>query len=215
MKIKSRATATRTIAKRITAPETRLDPNTGKNIVLLSYIDGSSYQQHNPTTKALFLYAAGTNEVGEVPDGLDRLQNHQFIVHTNDAGKAVGLDIIPNRLYRSGVVPKSQDGVTTMIVQYDLDGAVARVTQRPFNVRFEQSAAIILELDKLFASGKPVETSVRLGNLGRVVNTTENSVEIKLNAASRREATKPSDSKMDPDAMDEEGDEETAEVQSA
>jgi preprotein translocase subunit YajC len=185
MKINPRATHQRIIAKRITAPETLADPGTGKNIVLLSYIDSSSYQKHNPTTKGLFLYAAGTSEPGEVPDGLDRLQHHQFIVHLNAEDKAVGLDIVPNRLYRSGVIPKSQDGVTTLIVQYDLDGAVARVTQRPFNTRFEQSAAIIRELDQMIAKGQNIETSTRVGALGRVVNTTENSVEIKLNASIR------------------------------
>ena len=172
-------------ARRITAPETRKDPKSGKNIVLMSFIDAGSYQQHKPTTKDLFLYAAGTNQEGETPDGLDRLLHHQFVLHEDEKGKIIGLDIIPSRLYRSGVVPRSQEGVSTLIVQFDLDGAVARVTQRPFNVRFEQSAAIIRELDKLIAAGKAITTSVRLGNIGRVVNTTENSVEIKLNTSSK------------------------------
>jgi hypothetical protein len=202
--LKPRETHTRIVAKRITAPETRQDPGTGKSLVLLSYIDAASYQQHDPTTKPLFLYAAGTNEIGEVPDGLDRQQHHRYVVHRNANGKAIGLDIIPERLYRSGVVPKSMDGVTTLIVQYDLDGAVARVVQRPFNIRFEQSAAIIRELDKLIAEGKPIEASVRLSNLGRVVNTTENAVEIKLNAASRAEAVKRPGESIDPEDMDEE-----------
>ena len=183
MKVKPRATHERVAAKRITAPETRLDKKTNKNIVLLSYIDAGSYQRHCPTTKELFLYSAGTNEVGEIPDGLDRLLHHQYIIHKDSRGKAIGLDIIPNRLYRSGVVPRSQSEVNTLIIQFDLDGAVARVTQRPFNIRFEHSSAIIRELDKLIASGKTITTSVRLGNLGRVVNTTDNSVEIKINAS--------------------------------
>ena len=89
--------------------------------------------------------------------------HHQYRVHLNEGGKAIGLDIIPTRLYRSGVVPRSQEGVDTLKIQFDLDGAVARVIQRPFNVRFEQSAAVIDELMKLFAAGKAVTTSVRLG----------------------------------------------------
>lgn len=180
MKVNPRATSERVVAKRITAPETKPDPNTGRNIVLLSYIDAGSYQQHCATTRELFLYAAGSSEIGEVSDGLDRLMHHQFIIHKNAKGKAVGLDIIPSRMYRSGVIPKSQEGVSTLIVRYDLDGAVARVTQRPFNVRFDQSAAVIQELDRIITSGKAITTAMRVGNIGRVVATTPNSVEIKL-----------------------------------
>ena len=206
MKVKPRATHTRTVVKRITAPETRPDPITGKRIAMLSFIDGGSYQQHCPTTKDLFLYAAGSSEVGEVPDGLDRLLHHQFIVHKNEKGKAVGLDIVPSRLYRSGVVPKSQEGVTTLVIQYDLDGAVARVIQRPFNIRFDHSAAILRELDRLITAGKPIATSVRLGNLGRVVSTTENTVEVKLTNTASAQPTNNAQNAINTDDLSEEGD---------
>jgi hypothetical protein len=186
MKTAPRPTATRVIARRITAPETRPDAASGKKVPLLSYIDAGSYQQHKDTTKALFLYAAGSNEEGEVPDGLDRLLHHKYVVHLDKAGKSIGLDVIPARLYRSGVMPLKQEGVKTLIIQFLVGGAVARVTQRPFNVRFEQSAAVIQELDKLISAGKQIAPSMRLGTLGRVVNVTEDSVEVRLNAPARK-----------------------------
>lgn len=186
MKAKPRPTKSRVIARRITAPETKTDPSSGKRIALLSYIDAGSYQQHAPTTKDIFLYAAGSNEEGEVQNGMDRLLHHRFVVHLDAGGKAIGLDVIPDRLYRSGVTPTSQVDVKTLVIEYLMDGAVARVTQRPFNVRFEQSFAVIQELDKLIASGKPITTSMRLGELALVVGVTDNTVEVKLNASRRR-----------------------------
>ena len=90
-------------------------------------------------------------------------------------------------------------------MQFDLNGVVARVTQRPFNLRFEQSAAVIRELDRLFAAGKAITTSVRLANIGRVVNTTDNSVEIKLNAANQQPNTNPQNGMVNPDSIYEEG----------
>jgi hypothetical protein len=205
MKIAPRNTAKRSIAVRITAPETKVDPATGKKIPLLSYIDAGSYQQHKPTTKDLFLYAAGTNEEGEVPDGLDRLSHHKYVVHTDKDGKAIGLDVIPSRLYRSGVMPVKQEGVKTLIVQFLVNGAVARVTQRPFNVRFEQSHAVIQELDKLISAGKQITASMKLGEVGRVVSAAADAVEVKLNASRRRiqgEANTDTDDLQDDDVDD-------------
>lgn len=174
------------MARRITAPETRRDEKTGKRIALLSFIDSGSYQQHVNTTKDVFLYAAGQNLPGEPVDGLDRLINHQFVVHMDKHDKAIGLDVLPSRLYRSGVVPTSMLGVNTLIVRYDVGGAVATIVQRPFNVRAEHSAAVIEEIDKLIRDDKEITASMRLGNLGRVVNVTDNSVEVRLNKARSR-----------------------------
>jgi len=185
MKVKPRDTASRVAAVRITAPESRIHEKTGKKIALLSYMDSRSNRQHDPTTLDLFLYAAGTNEEGEIPDGLDRLADHHFTVHRNKSGKAIGLDIVPARLYRSNVIPVSQVDVKTLVVQFDLDGAVARVTQRPFNTRPAQSMAVIAELDKLISSGKPIHSGMRLGKVGRVQSTTDNSVEVRLLAGGR------------------------------
>jgi len=185
MKVKPRNTVSRVAAKRITAPEHRIHEKTGKKIAMLSYLDGRSNQRHDDTTLDLFLYAAGTNEEGEVPDGLDRLADHQFAVHHNENGKAIGLDIVPARLYRSSVIPTSQVDVKTLVVQYDLDGAVARVIQRPFNTRPAQSMAVIAELDKLISAGKSIHSGMRLGKIGRIQGTTDNSVEIRLLAGTR------------------------------
>lgn len=195
MKVQPRATATRVIAKRITAPVVKPSENDStKKILLLSYLDNQSRQQHDPTTKELFLYAAGNNEEGELPDGLDRLADHQFIVHKNDKGRAIGLDVIPARLYRSGVIPVSQIDVKTMKVRYDLGGAVARVIQRPFNTRAEQSQLVIMELDKLISAGKAIHSSMKLGNIGTVVNTTDDTVEVRLKASRRGVTGAPSES---------------------
>lgn len=185
MKLKARDTVTKDRAKRITAPETQIDKKTQKRVVLLAYIDARSNQQHAPTTKELFLYAAGNNEEGETPDGLDRLSDHTFVVHKNEGGKAIGLDIVPSRLYRSGVIPVSQVDVKTLTVQFDLDGVVARVTQWPANTRAEVSLAVIAELDKLISKGKSIHPTMRLGSIATVVNTTENSVEVRLKAGRR------------------------------
>lgn len=186
MKVTPRPTDKRVIALRITAPETQIDPKSGKKIPLLSFIDSASYHKHYPTTKEIFLYAAGNREEGEVPDGLDRLLHHEFVVHLNKDSKVVGIDVIPSRLYRSGVKPTSQDGVTTLTIQYLLGGAVARVMKRPFNTRFAQSAAVIKELDDMITRGDTIEVSTRVGDLGRVVGVTETSVEIKLSAAANK-----------------------------
>lgn len=202
MKFTPRPTASIVRALRITAPETREDAKSGKRIVLLSYIDAGSYQQHHPTTKDLFVYAGGTNQPGEPVTGLDRLMHHHFNVHKSSSGKVIGLDIIPNRLYRSGVTPVSQKDVKTLVIQYELNGAVAKVTQRPFNTRFEQSAAVIRELDRLITDGKNITPNMKLGSVGRVVNVTQDSVEVKLTEAGRAPA--PVSDRIDEDALAEE-----------
>ena len=187
MKLNPRLTKKRVIARRITAPETKTDPASGKKIALLSYIDAGSYQQHAPTTKDIFLYAAGTNEEGEVPDGLDRLLHHKYVVHLNGDGKAIGLDVIPARMYRSGVVPTKQVDVKTITIAFLLGGAVARVTNRPANVTFDQSFAAIKEIDKLIEAGKQLAPSMRLGGIGKIINvTSEGVVEVRLDVQPRR-----------------------------
>lgn len=180
MKVKPRPTHTRVVAQRITAPEVRTRED-GVKIALLSYI-AAAFQRHCPVTKEIFMYAAGSDAPGDLSTGLDRQLNHSYVIHKDENDKAVGLDIIPDRIYRSFAIPKSQDGVTTMIVRYDLGGAVAVVTQRPFNTEFSHSAAVIKELDNIISAGKAVTVSMRVGKLGRVTAVTENSVEIKLNA---------------------------------
>lgn len=206
MKTTPRDSVTQVVARRITAPEAKRDEVTGKKIAMLGFIDSSAYQRHVPTTKELFLYAASSDSVtAETPDtapGLDRLRNHNFVVHKNKGGKAIGLDIIPSRLYRSGVIPVSMAGVKTLTVRYELGGAVVRVVQRPFNMRFEHIRQVIQAIDKVIASGKAITTAVRLGGLGRVVNTTDDTVEIRLNKDTQSSDRTPKDENVAVDADD-------------
>lgn len=216
MKVKPRKTGTHLLARRITAPETKDDKATGKKIPLLSFIDQASTMRHFPTTKEIFLYAAGTTEEGEISDGLDRLTYHDFVVHLDEnpdpkKRKAIGLDVVPNRSWGMGVKPVSQEGVKTVTIQYALDGAVARVIQRPTNFRSAQSIALIRELDKLITAGKTLTQSVRVGGLGTVVSTTDDTVEIRPSARAKRRGER-SDKIDEDDLVDEEFDDEEQEA---
>jgi hypothetical protein len=181
MKVSKRQPAARVIAKRITSPETQLDRDTGKRIMLLSFADESGNQVHKRTVKALFQYVAGTNEEGELPTGLDRLAKHKIGVHLDEDGRAVGLDIAPSSMNKSRMIPSSELNVDTMKIRYDLDGAVARVVQRPFNTPWQISFSVIKAIDDLIAADKPVTAGVKLGTVGTVVDTDGNStVEVRL-----------------------------------
>lgn len=183
MKITPRKTTLRVASRRITSPEYRQNATTGKKDLLLSFADERSNHQHRVTNRALFLYAAGTNEEGELPDGLDRLTDHRFIVHVDEKEEAIGIDIIPARLYRSKVVPMSQVDIKTVKLRWELNGAVCRVIQRPSNVKPDVLAAIILELDKMATAGKEIQARTKIGNIARVSAIEgEDTIEIKLNA---------------------------------
>ncbi len=183
MKIAPRKTKTRLQSRRITSPEFRVNQETGKKELLLSFADERSNHQHKVTNKDLFLYAAGTNEEGELPDGLDRLTDHRFVVHVDENDKAIGLDIIPARLYRSKVIPVSQVDIKTVKIQWELNGAVCRVIQRPAGVRPDVLASVILELDKLATAGKEIQPRTKLGNIARIsAIESEDTIEIKMNA---------------------------------
>ena len=96
------------------------------------------------------------------------------------------LYIAPAGLYRSNVRPVSTEGVTTLKVVYELDGAICRVIQRPFNIRAEQSLEVIRELDKIIDEGKAIRAGMALGRIGRVVGTAgDNTIEVKLRAIPR------------------------------
>lgn len=182
MKIAKRNTAKRIPSVRIESPETRKNRETGKKELLLSYIDERSNLQSLPTTKELFLYAAGDNSEGQLPDGLDRLSHHRFIIHVDADGVAIGLDIIPARVYRSRVIPVSQKDITTVRLEWELDGAVCRVTQRPPNTKADRIEPIIRAIDALVASGKSITTSTKLNGLGKIVVADADAIEVKLSA---------------------------------
>jgi hypothetical protein len=200
MKLKKRNTHRRVLAWRITSPETRPNPTTGKKQLLLSFVDEQGNHNHMPVTKELFLYAAGENEEGQLPDGLDRLQNHKFIIHKDINNQAIGIDIIPSRVYRSQVIPASQRDVTTVRFEWLLNGAVCRVTQRPPNTKAERIIEVIRELDALITAGKDINGSTKIGNIGKVTLVEDDAIEVKL--ANRKTTAVPAGYALDVDAED-------------
>lgn len=185
MKIKKRNTHSRVTSSRITSPETRKNPATGDPDLLISYADARFNHCHNVTTKDIFLYAAGNNDEGDIPDGLDRLSHHKFIIHLDEKNVAIGLDVIPSRVYRSGVIPASQKDVDTVKLVWLLGGAVCRVIQRPAGVTASQLIALIAEFDKLASSGTVISETTRIGELGKVVTAGNGMVEVKLRNSKR------------------------------
>lgn len=185
MKIKKRNTHKRVTSSRITSPETRKNPETGETDLLLSYVDERFNHRHHVTTKELFLFAAGTNDEGDLPDGLDRLSNHKFIIHLDQNSVVCGLDVIPARVYRSGVIPASQKDVTTVKLTWLLGGAVCRVIQRPAGVTAAQLTTLVVEFDKLSTSGVAIVEAMSIGGLGKVVSAGGGIVEVNLRSAKR------------------------------
>lgn len=183
MKLKPRKAEKTIAAIRITAPETRKDPTTNERIPLLGFIDTRGNQQHLATHRALFLYAAGDNLDGQIPDGLDRLSHHQFIVHVDKGGDAIGLDIIPARVYRSNVIPASQKDVTTVQVAWHAEGSVCRVMQRPPNTRPQQLTALLKGLEKLAIAGTKLVTGVKIPDVGVIAGVGLDTIEVKMNAS--------------------------------
>jgi hypothetical protein len=185
MKIKKRNTHKRVTSSRITSPETRKNLQTGEPDLLLSYADARFNHCHNVTTKELFLYAAGNNDEGDLPDGLDRLAHHKFVIHLDENDVAVGLDVIPARVYRSGVIPLSQKDVETVKLVWLLNGAVCRIIQRPAGVTATQLINLVAELDKLAHAGTVISETTKIGDHGKVVVAGNGMVEVKLRSAKR------------------------------
>jgi hypothetical protein len=185
MKIKKRNTHKRVTSSRITSPETRKNPETGEPDLLLSYADARFNHCHNLTTKDIFLYAAGNNDEGDLPDGLDRLQHHKFVIHLDAKDVAIGLDVIPARIYRSGVIPASQKDVDTVKLVWLLNGAVCRVIQRPAGVSATQLINLVAEFDKMALAGTVISETTKIGEHGKVVSAGNGMVEVKLRSAKR------------------------------
>lgn len=189
MKLPIRNTHTTAIAVGITAPEFRKDPTSNKKIPLLCWADERSNHRRNECGRELFRAAAGNNEVGERPDGLDRLTNHQFIVHLDANERAVGLDVIPSRQYGGRMVPTQLVGVTTLKLQWEADGSgVVRVLSRPVNTKPELIRKVIAALDAL--KGKPLKIGMQPieNNAAKIVSLNDGVVEIKLSARRTTEA---------------------------
>lgn len=189
MKLPTRNTHRTEIGYRITAPEFKLDPETRKKIPLLCWADDSSNHRRAECSKELFLAAAGANEVGERPDGMDRLTNHLFVVHLDAKDRAIGLDVIPARQYGGRMVPTHLVGVTTLKLQFAEDGSgVVRVLQRPVNTKPEVIQQIIAGLDAM--GGKTLKIGMQPvdGNAAKIVSLNDGVVEIKLSARASRES---------------------------
>ena len=204
MKTKARKTVERLIVKRISAPQYKKTPD-GQLELLISFVDKSGYLRHLPTTKDIFLRAAGRNEEGEAPDGLDFLVHRDFTLHLDkrnkfdDADKptVIGLDIIQSRVYRSGVVPTHQVGQETLRIIVELDGAVMVVDKRPPNFRPDAQRAIIAALDNMLVekkgnitAGTPLKSKAGQ-SLGRVVTAMDGVIEVRPNAAAGRNSSRP------------------------
>ena len=177
MKLQKRNTARRILTKRICSPEFKREGD--KINFLLSYVDDQSFCRSLTTSKELFAYAAGENEEGQLPDGLDRLYDHQFVIHVDAAEKAIGLDIIPAKLFR-GVVPVKGADLTTVRVEYLLGGSVAVVAHKPYKTRSSVIVELLTELDKLITSGKAITLTTKLPGIGKIQTIEADAIEIKL-----------------------------------
>ena len=195
MKLKKRSTHSRVVSSRITSPETRIDSATGARELLLSYVDARFNHCHNVAPRNIFLYAAGTNEEGDLPDGLDRLTNHKFVIHLDQQEQVVGLDVIPSRVYRSGVIPASQKDVSTVKVMWLLKGSVCRVMHRPAGVTSTQLMALVRALDEFANAGKEITEGTKLSDGSSVTSAGLDSVELKLRV--KKKDTNPSGYNLD------------------
>lgn len=190
MKLPIRNTHRTEIGVRITAPEFKKDLKTpGKKIPLLCWGDESANHRRNECNRALFKAAAGSNEVGERPDGMDRLTNHQFIIHLDADDNAVGLDVIPSRQYGGKVVPTQLVGVDTLKLKFEEDGSgVVRVLQRPVNTKPELIRKVISGLEA--QNGKALKIGLQpvKGNAAKIVSLNDGVVEVRLSARASRES---------------------------
>lgn len=186
MKLLKRPTAKRILTKKICSPEYTREGEKVK--FLLSYVDEQDYRRTMSTSKDLFAFAAGENEEGQLPDGLDRLLDHQFVIHADENDKAIGLDIIPARLWR-GVVPVKGAEVSTVRLEYLLGGMVCVVAHKPYKVRAADIIKLIAAIDKLIITGKPVTLTTKLPGIGKVQVVESDAIEIKLSAG--QGSTKP------------------------
>jgi hypothetical protein len=178
MKVQKRNTKRRILTKRIGSPEFKREGD--KVRFLLSYVDDQAFCRTLTTTKELFAYAAGENEEGQLPDGLDRLHDHQFIIHVDEHDKAIGIDIIPSKTYR-GVVPVKGAEINTVRIEYLLGGAVCVVARKPYKTRTSAITDLLAHLDKQIYSGKAITLSTKLPG-AKIQAVEADAVELKLSS---------------------------------
>lgn len=190
MKIPLRKTSRTELSIRLANPEWRSDPDrpSGK-VPLIHWLDMQSNPRRDVCSRELFKVYAGLNEIGERPDGLDRLRDHQFVLHFDASDKVIGLDVIPIRQYGGKMVPTHQVGVKTLTLRYDEGGSgVVRVLTRPFNTKPEVVRAIIEGLDS--RAGKSISVGLQPveNNAAKVVSVRDGIIEIKLSARASRDS---------------------------
>ena len=189
MKIPIRGTHRVETAQRITAPDFRKNPETKRREPLICWADESSNHRRDLCTAELFKASAGENEVGEKPDGLDRLVNHMFVIHFDASDLAIGMDVIPTRQYGGRVVPEKQRGVDTLKLQYSEDGSgIVRVIQHPVNTRPEVIRRVIQGLDAMAGKHLKIGATPVPGNAAKIVSLNDGVVELKLSKRARRES---------------------------
>lgn len=188
----NRPTKRRIQAMRITAPQYRDGKN--ERYPVLSFIDTGGNHIHLPVLPATFLKAAGENVIGSPPEGFERLAQHKFVIHLDDLkdnpniphGKeqVVGIDVIPDKVWRSKVIPKSQEGVETLHIEWDEKAGITRVLQRPYNFRADRVADLLAELDKSYG-GKPIDQGMMVAKGVRVESIGVNSAHFKFLGGAR------------------------------
>ena len=155
----------------ITAPEFR--DKDGKREYLLGFVDKNGNQQHFPTDRDLYIYAAGRNIEGTKPDGLDMLTEHAFHVYVrpskSGSPKCVALDVIPTRQLRSEFTYVKQEGVEYVTIKVLLGGKVLRVEPmaRPSGLTKTTMLAMFAAIRK-HLEAKPLEAGVVIPGVGRV-----------------------------------------------
>lgn len=165
IKLSKRNTHSTIEALNITSPAAAKD-GSGRRTPLLGFIDKAGNQTYLPTTPDIFMLAAGQNLEGELPDGLDRLKNHRFLVRVDDKSFVVGLDFTNIRQYSGRLIPESQDR-QTLDIQMLCGGKVFKVVARPHKVRPEVAIALLNFLDS--HSGK-LEVGTALGGFGTITS---------------------------------------------
>lgn len=182
MKVQKRNTARRITTARIGSPEYSRENEKVK--FLLSYVDDQAFCRTLSTSKDIFAYAAGDNEEGQLPDGLDRKLDHQFVLHTDVDDKLIGIDIIPAKSWR-GVIPVKGADIQTVRLEYLLGGAICVVAHKPYKVRPSAIIELLAKMDQLISTGKAITLTTKLPGIGKFQSVEADAVEIKLSAGRR------------------------------
>lgn len=174
---------------RITAPSYRFEGGrrSDEPIHVITAIDDRFYPQQWDTTVELFADVAGDNMVNDLPDGLDRRKDWGFaayLKHRKDGlpPLLVGIDAMPNRVYRKSVLPTATKDLTELVINWRPSGLV-EVTKRPPLVSFEVQSRIIKGLNDVYVGQKKLEAGTKIivkgKELGTVVAVTDSEITVR------------------------------------